>query len=66
MAQRQHLAKNLISHSSVHGVSLGDLAGPLEAFRAAAAFARPQERRTMYDCTVVSGRAGRVMTDWHS
>jgi len=63
MAQRQHLGKNLMSHSSVHGVSFRDLAGPLEVFPAAAAFAGPQERRTMYDGTVVSGRGGQLMTD---
>src|SRR5215472_16364639 len=63
MAHRQHLGKNLISHSSVHGVSLLDLAGPLEAFHVAAVFARRQERRTRYDCAVVSGRGGQVMTD---
>ena len=31
------------------GVSLLDLSGPLEAFRVAAAFARPQNRRAMYE-----------------
>jgi transcriptional regulator GlxA family with amidase domain len=44
------------------GVSLLDLSGPLEAFRVAAAFARPQERNTTYECIVVSARGGRVMT----
>jgi transcriptional regulator GlxA family with amidase domain len=44
------------------GVSLLDLSGPLEAFRVAAAFGRPSNKRAMYDCTVVSARGGRVQT----
>jgi transcriptional regulator GlxA family with amidase domain len=44
------------------GVSLLDLPGPLEAFRAADAFSAPSERRAKYECTVVSARGGRVMT----
>jgi transcriptional regulator GlxA family with amidase domain len=44
------------------GVSLLDLSGPLEAFRVAAAFARPQGRGAMYECTVVSARGGQVKT----
>jgi|SRR5215472_462236 len=44
------------------GVSLLDLSGPLEAFRVAAAFARPQDSGAMYECTVVSARGGRVKT----
>jgi transcriptional regulator GlxA family with amidase domain len=44
------------------GVSLLDLSGPLEAFRVAAAFARPQGRGAIYECTVVSARGGRVKT----
>src|ERR1700761_8222085 len=43
------------------GVSLLDLSGPLEAFRVAADFAL-KERRTSYECTVVSSRGGRVKT----
>jgi transcriptional regulator GlxA family with amidase domain len=43
------------------GVSLLDLAGPLEAFRVADAFAA-SERRAKYECAVVSARGGRVMT----
>lgn len=43
------------------GVSLLDLAGPLEAFRVADAFSS-RNGRTMYECTVVSSRGGRVMT----
>ncbi len=44
------------------GVSLLDLSGPLEAFRIAAAFARPQGSGGMYECTVLSARGGRVKT----
>ena len=44
------------------GVSLLDLAGPLEAFRVADAFSPSRNGRTMYECTVVSSRGGRVMT----
>jgi transcriptional regulator GlxA family with amidase domain len=44
------------------GVSLLDLAGPLEAFRVADAFSPPRGRRASYECTVVSSRGGRVMT----
>ena len=44
------------------GVSLLDLSGPLEAFRIAAAFAPPQNRRAVYECTVVSTRGGAVKT----
>src|SRR5262249_31464230 len=44
------------------GVSLLDLAGPLEAFRVADAFSPPRGRRASYECIVVSSRGGRVMT----
>jgi transcriptional regulator GlxA family with amidase domain len=44
------------------GVSLLDLAGPLEAFRIADAFSPSRGRRAPYECTVVSSRGGRVMT----
>src|SRR6516225_1906032 len=44
------------------GVSLLDLAGPLEAFRVADAFSPARGRRAPYECTVVSSRGGRVMT----
>jgi transcriptional regulator GlxA family with amidase domain len=44
------------------GVSLLDLAGPLEAFRIADAFSPSRSRRAPYECTVVSSRGGRVMT----
>ena len=44
------------------GVSLLDLAGPLEAFRVADAFSPQRGRRPTYECTVVSSRGGRVLT----
>lgn len=44
------------------GVSLLDLAGPLEAFRVADAFSPSRNGHSMYECTVVSSRGGRVMT----
>ena len=44
------------------GVSLLDLAGPLEAFRIADTFSPPRGRRASYECIVVSSRGGRVMT----
>src|SRR5262245_27472351 len=44
------------------GVSLLDLAGPLEAFRIADAFSPSRGRGASYECTVVSSRGGRVMT----
>jgi transcriptional regulator GlxA family with amidase domain len=44
------------------GVSLLDLAGPLEAFRVADAFSPSRGRHAAYECIVVSSRGGRVMT----
>ncbi len=44
------------------GVSLLDLAGPLEAFRIAEGFDVPRRQRVAYDCTVVSVRGGAVTT----
>src|SRR5262249_23025394 len=44
------------------GLSLLDLAGPLEAFRIADAFSPSRGRRASYECTVVSSRGGCVMT----
>ena len=44
------------------GVSLLDLAGPLEAFRVAATFGGPRGRRGAYECSVVSVRGGPVKT----
>jgi transcriptional regulator GlxA family with amidase domain len=48
--------------TAYQGVSLLDLSGPLEAFRVAAAFARPDQRGGSYKCSVVSARGGRVKT----
>ena len=50
-----------IVFTAYDGVSLLDLAGPLEAFRVAADFTL-KERRTTYECIVVSARGGRVTT----
>jgi len=44
------------------GVSLLDLAGPLEAFRVATAFAGPCQSPVSYDCVVASIRGGPVKT----
>ena len=44
------------------GVSLLDLARPLEAFRVSDAFSAPRSWRASYECTVVSSRGGPVMT----
>jgi transcriptional regulator GlxA family with amidase domain len=44
------------------GVSLLDLAGPLEAFRAASDFGGSRESRVTYECSVVSIRGGPVKT----
>jgi len=48
--------------TAYEGVALLDIAGPLEAFRAAAVFADPIERRTSYECKIVSSRGGIVGT----
>jgi transcriptional regulator GlxA family with amidase domain len=50
-----------IVFTAYDGVSLLDLSGPLGAFRVAADFAL-KERRTTYECIVVSARGGRVTT----
>ena len=44
------------------GVSLLDLAGPLEAFRVASGFFGSRESRVTYECSVVSIRGGSVKT----
>src|SRR5258705_5413202 len=46
------------------GISLLDLAGPLEAFRVASTFGGPSPsgRLATYECSVVSVRGGPVMT----
>jgi len=51
-----------VAIAAYDGVSLLDLAGPLEAFRVASAFGGPGERRVAYECSVVSFRGGRVKT----
>jgi transcriptional regulator GlxA family with amidase domain len=48
--------------AAYEGVSLLDLAGPLEAFRTASAFDIRGERRVAYECTVVSFSGGAVKT----
>jgi transcriptional regulator GlxA family with amidase domain len=42
------------------GISLLDLAGPLEAFRVASTFGGPRGRLATYECSVVSVRGGPV------
>jgi transcriptional regulator GlxA family with amidase domain len=44
------------------GVSLLDLAGPLEAFRLASGFGGSRESRVTYECSVVSIRGGPLKT----
>ena len=44
------------------GVSLLDLAGPLEAFRVASGFFGSRESRVTYECSVVSIRGGPLKT----
>src|SRR5260221_11382488 len=44
------------------GVSLLDLAGPLEAFRVASDFFGSRESRVTYECSVVSIRCGPLRT----
>src|SRR6476620_9583666 len=44
------------------GVSLLDLAGPLEAFRVASDFFGSRESRVTYECSVVSIRGGPLKT----
>src|SRR5262245_66379488 len=58
----QPLKPRRIIFTVYDGVSLLDLAGPLEAFRIADAFSSSRGRRASYECTVVSSRGGRVMT----
>src|SRR5215471_3805624 len=51
-----------IIFTAYKGVSLLDLAGPLEAFRVADAFSPSRGRRAAYECIVVSSGSGRIMT----
>ena len=44
------------------GISLLDLAGPMEAFRVASTFGGPRGRLATYECSVVSVRGGPVKT----
>jgi transcriptional regulator GlxA family with amidase domain len=48
--------------AAYHGVSLLDLAGPLEAFRLASALSTRRRGSPRYECVVVSARGGAVMT----
>jgi transcriptional regulator GlxA family with amidase domain len=48
--------------AAYEGVSLLDLAGPLEAFQVASGFGGAGESRVTYECSVVSIRGGPVKT----
>ena len=48
--------------TAYQGVSLLDLAGPLEAFQVASSFEGPRGRRMLYECSVVSVRGAAVRT----
>ena len=48
--------------AAYEGVSLLDLAGPLEAFQVASGFGRSRESRVTYECSVVSIRGGPLKT----
>src|SRR5215470_1051375 len=58
----QPLKPRQIVFTVYDGVSLLDLAGPLEAFRVADAFSDSLGRHAPYECNVVSSRGGHVMT----
>jgi transcriptional regulator GlxA family with amidase domain len=58
---KQHITSRRIVFAVYEGVSLLDLAGPLEAFRVASAFPTP-ERHVTYECSVVSVRGGAITT----
>jgi transcriptional regulator GlxA family with amidase domain len=49
-----------IAIAAYHGVSLLDLAGPLEAFRLASALSAHDRASPRYECVVVSSRGGAV------
>src|ERR1700739_4373137 len=51
-----------VAITAYDGISLLDLAGPLEALRIASAFEGPRGRRVAYECSVVSVRGGAVKT----
>ena len=48
--------------AAYEGVSLLDLAGPLEAFQVASGFGGSRESRVTYECSVVSIRGGALKT----
>ena len=48
--------------AAYEGVSLLDLAGPLEAFQVASRFGGSRESRVTYECSVVSIRGGPLKT----
>jgi len=48
--------------AAYEGVSLLDLAGPLEAFQVASSFGGSRDSRVTYECSVVSIRGGPVKT----
>ena len=58
---RQSTCRRIVV-TAYEGVALLDVAGPLEVFSAAAAFAGPTERRAGYECRIVSSRGGMVGT----
>ena len=58
----RRLNSRRVAIAAYDGVSLLDLAGPLEALRVASAFGGPGERRVFYECSVVSIRGRRVKT----
>jgi transcriptional regulator GlxA family with amidase domain len=51
-----------IAFTVYEGVSLLDLAGPLEAFRIADAFSAPRGQRATYECIVISSCGGLIAT----
>jgi transcriptional regulator GlxA family with amidase domain len=57
-----HSRSRHIVITAYDGVSLLDLAGPLEAFRVASTFDGPRGHRAFYECSVVSMRGGPVST----
>jgi len=48
--------------AAYEGVSLLDLAGPLEAFQVASSFGGSRDSRVTYECSVVSIRGGPLKT----
>jgi transcriptional regulator GlxA family with amidase domain len=58
---KRHFTSRRIVFAVYEGVSLLDLAGPLEALRVASAFPTP-EPRVSYECSVVSVEGGAITT----